>query len=173
MPRQTNGDGDTLAAFAERGREFIEALERTWDTLPPEERRRYLALIEGMVEGPADFEEEEEEDADAEGPFWLQAQLDARHWSVRRFGRLIGCTAAHAHYLARGEKGPGPELARRMAEVLGVTEQTILRAYGKLSPLPDDWDEQQERQLVELWRGLERDARAQVMQFARFLAGEG
>ena len=168
MPRQTNGDGDTLAAILEHGQEAIEGLAERWDTLPEDERRQWLALVAGV-------EEDEEEGADAEEePFWLERKLRNRKrpLSIRKFGQLIGCSPAHAQYLATGSKGPGPELARRMADVLEVTEQEVLRAYGKLSPLPDDWDEQQERRLVELWRGLEREARAQVVQFARFLAGE-
>ena len=173
MARQTNGEGESLAAFHERARELVGELERVWRTLPQEQRAHLLKLIEGIQgEGPGS-----EEEPAAEEPFWLKRELDARGWSERRFGRLIGCTAAHANYLARGEKGPGPELARRMAEELSrqggtVTEQQVLRAYGKLSPLPDGWDEKQERRLVEAWRGLDAPERAQAVEFVRFLGGE-
>jgi len=108
---------------------------------------------------------------------WLKRELDKRHLSERKFARLVGCSAAHMNYMARGDKRPGAELALRMADELTrsgekVTEQDLLREFGKLSPLPEEYDEREEERLLELYRALGQCGRVQLVQFAVFLAGE-
>ena len=108
---------------------------------------------------------------------WLKRMLDERELSERNFAQLVGCSAAHMNYMTRGKKAPGAELALRMANELSklkgkVTEQEVLRAFGKLSPLPEEYDEREEERLLELYRALGQCARLQLVQFAVFLAGE-
>ena len=52
-----------------------------------------------------------------------------------------------------------------------VTEQDVMRNVGRLSPLPDDYDKAQERELVEVLQELRYSDRKTLIEFAQFLLG--
>ena len=100
---------------------------------------------------------------------WIAQEIKKRRMTGRRFAREIGCSATHAHRLIVGTERPSPKLCREIARVFGVTEQEVMRRVGHLSDLPDDYDKQEERELIDIMRGLSYSKRKTLIEFAQFL----
>lgn len=137
--------------------------------LSPEEQERVARLLAGEQAGEGeDVGRRKKKGHDT----WLWRELDARGWSARYLGRLIGVSYTHAARLANEEQPLTPEMCRRVASVLEWTEEDVMRRAGHLSPLPGGYDWLDEQRLVELYRALDLEGRSQLTRFAEFLAAD-
>lgn len=100
---------------------------------------------------------------------WRELKRKDRDWSARQFGRKLGVSPTHAARLVNEEQPLTTEMCKKVANVLEMTEEDVLRLAGHLSPLPDGYSELDEQRLVELFRALGLDGRDQLLRFAEFL----
>ena len=63
-------------------------------------------------------------------------------------------------------------MCKRVAVVLEMTEEDVMRKAGHLSPLPDGYSALDEQRLVELYRALDLGGRNQLTRFAEFLVAD-
>jgi len=71
--------------------------------------------------------------------------------------------------IVRGVGHPSPSLCKKIAGALDMTEHEVLRQYGYLSGLPDDYQEAEEQRLIEARRQLPEKDRALLGDFVDFL----
>ena len=102
---------------------------------------------------------------------WLKRQVDEKGWKGRQFARLIGYSYSQTHRFLTGEQPPSGRACRKIAALFGMTEQEVMREMGRLSPLPDDYDEAQEQELKEILQELGYPDRKTLIEFAQFLLG--
>ena len=103
---------------------------------------------------------------------WLWRKVyEDKKWTGRRFAQEIGYSYSQAHRFLTGEQPPSGRACRKIAAVLGMTEQDVMREVGRLSPLPDDYDKAQEQELKEILQELRYSDRKQLIEFAQFLLG--
>ena len=104
------------------------------------------------------------------GETWLRRELGAR--SGRWLAQQIGLSHAQTYRLINGEQPPTVATCHKLARVLKMDEQEVMRLSGRLSPLAGDYDERQERRLVALYQALDGAGRGMVVRFAAFLVAE-
>ena len=104
------------------------------------------------------------------GETWLRRELGAR--SGRWLAQQIGLSHAQTYRLINGEQPPTVATCHKLARVLKMDEQEVMRLSGRLSPLAGDYDERQERRLVALFQALDGDGRGMVVRFAAFVVAE-
>jgi len=111
-----------------------------------------------------------------EGRTWLDKERKRQGWSGHEFARRIGYSPSQTHRFLTGEQPPSMRACRKIAAAFravgkDVTEQDVMRNVGRLSPLPDDYDKAQERELVEVLQELRYSDRKTLIEFAQFLLG--
>ncbi len=97
---------------------------------------------------------------------WIAQQVQARGWTIRKFGREIGVSATHAQRLVNGIRPPSPDLARVIARVFEVPELEVFERVGLIKASPPISDEEV-RVLIELIAALSPKGRAAVQEFVR------
>ena len=107
-----------------------------------------------------------------ESETWLKRELRTRDVSGHWLARQIGYSNSQTHRYIKGEQPPTFKACQRIASALGMEEQEVMRRVGRLSPLPEDYDAQQEQRLVEMFQMLETIERSQLLKFAEFLVGD-
>ena len=107
-----------------------------------------------------------------ESETWLKRELQARDVSGHWLARQIGYSNSQTHRYIKGEQPPTFKACQRIAAALGIDEQEVMRRVGRLSPLPEDYNAQQEQRLVEMFQTLETTERSQLLKFAEFLVGD-
>ena len=100
---------------------------------------------------------------------WLKRELRTRDVSGHWLARQIGYSNSQTHRYITGEQPPTYKACQRIAVALGMEEQEVMRQVGRLSPLPEDYNAQQEQRLVEMFQTLKSIEREQLLRFAEFL----
>lgn len=77
---------------------------------------------------------------------WLKVRREASGLTVRKFAAAIGCSAASASLMERGQLRPGDDLQQRIAQVLNIDPDDVMLAI-----FPDEFNE---RQVILLRRWL-------------------
>ena len=81
---------------------------------------------------------------------------EERHLSIAQLANQTGLSANAIRWIERGVTQPKPESLRSLAAILGFRYQEMLGRAGYLDQSDEDQDE---KQLLELYRGLSPDAR--------------
>ena len=107
---------------------------------------------------------------------WLKAQIEAKDLTPSRLARKTGSSSGWMARIVRGVGHPSPSLCKKIASALDMTEHEVLRQYGYLSSLPDDYQEAEEQRFIEAIRQLPEKDRNLLSDFVDFLLwrdGEG
>ena len=67
---------------------------------------------------------------------WMKDELDARGWSLREMARRVGVSHTAIINVVNGRTRPSAHLCRKIALVLRVPPEAILRRAGLLPPEP-------------------------------------
>ena len=125
-------------------------------------QRRARELVERVMETTEETQET-----------WLRREMRVRgKMSGRWLAQQIGLSHAQTYRLINGEQPPTVATCHKLARVLKMDEQEVMRLSGRLSPLAGDYDERQERRLVALYQALDGAGRGMVVRFAAFLVAE-
>lgn len=68
---------------------------------------------------------------------WLLAQLTIKKWKQADLARASHLDSAVISNLISGKRGPGEMTCTAIADALGLPTETVFRAAGLLSPLPE------------------------------------
>lgn len=100
---------------------------------------------------------------------WLRRQLDRRERTQADFARASGFPTGTVSRWMRGERVPTPPNCDTIADVLGVSLDTVLAVAGhRPDPAPDDPPEVAD--LIALLRRIKMDPRKNAMIRANLLA---
>lgn len=98
---------------------------------------------------------------------WIEDELHKRAWKPADLAREAGIKDATLSRILSGTRNAGPDVCKGIARALDMSEETVFRRSGILSPLPPAVEE--ERELVRIFRTLDRHIREYVMITVRAL----
>lgn len=100
-------------------------------------------------------------------PTWLTEQLNELGWSYREFGRRIGVSHTYAINIANGSSTADSKTLLRIAQVLGVPIDVVMRKAGILPDIADPFDDPSVREIYDLLKSLPEQDRYEILEYTR------
>jgi transcriptional regulator with XRE-family HTH domain len=104
--------------------------------------------------------------------FWLTQELDRRGWSHRELARQMETSQSFVSRIIKGENPAGINFCHRVAKVLDVPPEKLLRLAGILPGEPAVNESELgpvSREIMELIQGLPPEDRQQILDYVRFV----
>lgn len=96
---------------------------------------------------------------------WLLEQLKKEEMSQADLARRSGLTRGAVSMLVRGQTQPKGETCGRIAQALGLTPETVLKAAGILPELPNPEQTPYPRQVLDLMRRMDPDEQRDIFDY--------
>jgi transcriptional regulator with XRE-family HTH domain len=97
----------------------------------------------------------------------VKAEMEKRGLSIREFAKLVGVSHPTISDILNGEE-PSFDVCRKLAPVLNLPLERVLRAAGLLPPAPSDTEYQEE--FFHLLSQLSPPEREEILELLRFKA---
>ncbi len=98
---------------------------------------------------------------------WINKQLEELGWSYREFGRRIGISHSYATNIANGTSTADSKTLLRIAQVLGVPIDIVMRKAGLLPDIADPFDDPSVREIYDLLKSLPERDRYEILEYTR------
>jgi len=97
---------------------------------------------------------------------WLQEERKKRGWTVRELARRADVSHAALSNVLTGKRNAGHEVARKVAEAMGVP---VTEAFRRAEILPGTVEEPIEfSELLAIMRELDPEERLRILEYARW-----
>lgn len=100
---------------------------------------------------------------------WLLEEIEKRGWSISHLARQAGVAQSTISLIVSGQRQPGPDVCRGIAEALGEPPERVFRLARLLPPLPGgEVDLEDFLDMLDYVKRLSPERRAEIMRYLIF-----